>query len=257
MGDLSTQPLMKNHFAEIAPSYEDVRLTDMAPVRSITSFLCDGPLKGIDVGCGNGRYTRLLAQHIGQRLTLLATDASQEMLDVLATSSPEFQTHCFDAEALPLASGEYDFITTFNAVHHFDIPRFFAEARRLLKPKGLLFIYTRTPAQNAQTIWGKCFPMFKQVETRLRGVGDFLSMAMDLEFATVDIEIFRYHRVASLHELVRRARSFHYSTFRLIPEEHFEDCIAAFQRIVRKTYVEPDQVKWIDSNVLFVFRKPK
>ena len=250
-----TQPIMKNHFAEIAASYEDVRLTDMEPVRSIMPFLCNGPLKGIDVGCGNGRYTRLLAQHIGQRLTLVAADASQEMLDVLAIGSPELQTYCSNAEALPLASGEYDFITTFNAVHHFDIPRFFAEACRLLKPKGLLFVYTRTPAQNAQSIWGRCFPMFNQVETRLRRIGDFLSMAIECEFAVANIEVFRYHRVASLQELVRRARSFHYSTFRLIPEEHFEDCIAAFERIV-KTNVDSGQVKWVDSNVLLVFGKP-
>jgi len=248
---------MENHFAEIAPSYEEIRTTDMDPVLSIMSFLSDGPLHGIDVGCGNGRYTRLLAQHIGQRLNLVATDASQEMLNVLAADSPEFQAHCSNAEALPLASGEYDFITTFNAVHHFDIPRFFAEARRLLKPNGLLFIYTRTPAQNAQTIWGKCFPLFNQVETRLRGVGDLLSMAIDSEFAAADIEIFRYGRAASLQELVRRARSFHYSTFRLIPEENFEGCIGAFERIVREVHADPDRVKWIDGNVLLVFRKPK
>jgi len=248
---------MKNHFAEIAPSYEDVRLTDTEPVLFIMPFLRDGPLKGIDLGCGDGRYTRLLAQHIGQRLTLVAVDASQEMLDVLATSSPELQTHCSVAESLPLASGEYDFITTFNAVHHFDIPRFFAEARRLLKPKGLIFIYTRTPAQNAQTIWGRYFPMFNRVETRLRTVGDFLSMGIKCGLAVANIEAFRYRRVASLQELVRRARSFHYSTFRLIPEEHLEDFIAIFERIIREAYVEPDQVKWIDNNVLIVFRKPK
>jgi SAM-dependent methyltransferase len=158
---------------------------------------------------------------------------------------------------MPLNSGEYDFITTFNAVHHFNIPRFFEEAFRLLKPQGLLFIYTRTPAQNAQTIWGKCFPLFKQAETRLCNIGDFLNMAMDSKFKVEDIEIFRYGRVASLQELVRRARSFHYSTFRLIPQERFEDCVAAFERIVREVHDNPDQVKWIDSNVLFVFRKPK
>lgn len=251
------QPVMENHFAGIAPSYEDIRLTDMEPVLSILPFLCSGPLKGIDVGCGNGRYTRLLAQHIGPRLVLAGADASQEMLDVLTASSPEIQTHCANAETLPLPSGEYDFITTFNAVHHFDIPLFFAESCRLLEPKGFLFIYTRTPAQNAQTIWGKCFPMFIQVETRLRKASDFLSMATERGFATADIRVFRYHRVASLQELVNRARSFHYSTFRLIPEGQFEDCLATFERIIRAAYSDPGQVKWIDSNILLVFRKPK
>lgn len=249
--------LMKNHFAEIAPSYDKIRLTDIEPVHSIMSFLPDGPLEGIDVGCGNGRYTLLLAEHIGQRLNLVAVDTCQEMLDIIVLGSPGLQTHWADAEVMPLASGEYDLITTFNAVHHFDIPRFFAEAYRLLKPKGLLFIYTRTPAQNAETVWGKCFPMFNQVETRLRKASDFLSMAMGQGFAVADIEIFRYHRAASLQELVRRARSFHYSTFRLIPKEHLEGCIAAFKRIVREAYDEPDQVKWIDSNMLLVFKKSK
>jgi len=248
---------MKNHFAELSKYYDDVRLTDIEPVISISNFLKSGSAKGIDAGCGNGRYTRLLMNHLAPELTIVGADASQEMLDELVKSSSDCQTICSNAETLPLPSGEYDFITTFNAVHHFDIPRFFDEAYRLLKPRGFLFIYTRTPAQNAQTIWGQCFPMFCRVETRLHNASYFLSMTIKRWFWVSDIEVFRYHRVASLQELVCRARSFHYSTFRLIPEENFENCIAAFERIVREAHVDPDQVKWIDSNLLLVFRKLK
>jgi ubiquinone/menaquinone biosynthesis C-methylase UbiE len=43
-------------------------------------------------------------------------------------------------------------------VHHFDLGRFLAAAARVLKPGGQLFIYTRTPQQNARTIWGQYFP---------------------------------------------------------------------------------------------------
>ena len=42
------QPVMEDHFARIAPSYEDIRLTDVEPVLSILPFLCSGPLKGIE-----------------------------------------------------------------------------------------------------------------------------------------------------------------------------------------------------------------
>lgn len=254
---MNTKAIMTNHFAELAPEYSQVRLTDSDPVLSVREFLKKGPLKGIDIGCGDGRYTRLLSKFMGPSVKLIAADTSLEMLGILANNSPGCELLCAGAEAMPLNSGEYDFITTFNAVHHFNIPRFFEEVFRLLKPQGLLFIYTRTPAQNAQTIWGKCFPLFKQAETRLCKIGDFLNMAMDSKFKVEDIEIFRYGRVASLQELVRRARSFHYSTFRLIPEDKFEDCVDAFERIVKEVHGDPDQVKWIDSNVLLVFRKPK
>ena len=258
-----SKTLMKEHFADLARSYEEVRLTDLEPVIAIRNFLKrgSGPATGIDVGCGSGRYTRLLENHLGPWLTIAGADTSQEMLDVLATSSPGIPTICGDAESLPLPDGEFDFITTFNAVHHFDIPRFFDEARRLLKPDGLLFIYTRTPDQNARTIWGQCFPMFCQVETRLRDASYFMALAINRGFGIADIRVFRYHRVASLLDLVHRARSYSYSTFRLIPADLFEPCLVAFTRILRHAYGNPAMnlnfIKWIDSNLLLVFRKLK
>ena len=45
-----------------------------------------------------------------------------------------------------------------------DLGRFLAAGARVLKPGGLLFIYTRTPQQNARTIWGRYFPGFTEHE---------------------------------------------------------------------------------------------
>src|SRR5260221_649031 len=71
------------------------------------------------------------------------------------------------AEELPLRSASLDVVSAFNCIHHFALARFLAAAARVLRPDGQLFIYTRTPQQNARTIWGRYFPGFTGHEQRL------------------------------------------------------------------------------------------
>ena len=73
-----------------------------------------------------------------------------------------------EAEQLPLADRSVDIVTSFNAVHHFDLERFTREVARVLRPGGHLFVYTRTPEQNAESIWGRAFPGFLSHESRLQ-----------------------------------------------------------------------------------------
>jgi SAM-dependent methyltransferase len=49
-----------DHFEQVAAVYESLRTTDEAPVRRIGQLLPDRPVTGLDVGCGTGRYSRLL-----------------------------------------------------------------------------------------------------------------------------------------------------------------------------------------------------
>jgi len=246
---------LENHFAELAPTYDEVRLTDIAPVFSIRRRLNNRRVKGIDVGCGNGRYTRLLVKFIGRKLTIIGADSSREMLVEMTNRSNGHRVLQASAESLPLKDGEYEFITTFNAVHHFDIAGFLDEAHRLLKPGELLFIYTRTPEQNTQTIWGRCFPLFCEFEDRLFTKKGLLSLALEHKFEIVNVEDYVYTRFSSPQELLRKARSFHYSTFRLIPEHLFETCMVKFERNLAEITMDSGLVTWFDSNVLYTLRK--
>ena len=49
-----------DHFDRVAAVYESLRTTDEAPVRRIVQLLPDRPVTGLDIGCGTGRYSRLL-----------------------------------------------------------------------------------------------------------------------------------------------------------------------------------------------------
>ena len=71
------------------------------------------------------------------------------------------------AEQLPFRDASLDLVTAFNCVHHFDLGRFLTSVAQVLAPGGQLFIYTRTPQQNARTIWGRYFPGFTEHEHRL------------------------------------------------------------------------------------------
>src|SRR6516162_2998207 len=71
---------MGDHFGRVAAVYESLRTTDEAPVRAIGQFLPDRPVTGLDVGCGTGRYSRLLRELLPDGSLLAASDVSAAML---------------------------------------------------------------------------------------------------------------------------------------------------------------------------------
>src|SRR5439155_4402577 len=198
------------HFERVAVVYESLRTTDEAPVRAIGLLLPDRPVTGLDTGCGTGRYTRLLRALLPDGSRLAATDVSAAMLAQLKAANCG---HTFGvvpllaaAEELPLRAASLDLVTAFNCIHHFDLGRFLAAAARVLKPGGQLFIYTRTPQQNARTIWGRYFPGFTEHEQRLHSeaaLRDAVQRADGLQMAAT--QTFRHQRTSTAERLAAQA----------------------------------------------------
>ena len=65
------------HFERVATVYESLRTTDEAPVHAIGQFLPGRPVTGLDIGCGTGRYTRLLRGLLPHGSLLAGCDLSQ------------------------------------------------------------------------------------------------------------------------------------------------------------------------------------
>ena len=113
------------HFERVAAVYESLRTTDEAPVRTICQLLPDRPVTGLDVGCGTGRYTRMLrallpggsllagdAAHVhypvgGQGLNIGMQDAVNlgwKLAQVASGTSPEDLLDTYHAERHPVVA---------------------------------------------------------------------------------------------------------------------------------------------------------
>ena len=168
---------LHEHFSTVARVYRELRTTDEAPIRFIRDKLAGlASIRAADVGCGAGRYGLLLFRHL-PNLHLTCVDVNPEMLEQLsaylaANGTRDFETVASGVEELEFEDGSLDCVFTFNAVHHFDFRAFIGKARDATRQSGGIFIYTRTPSQNAGTIWGRYFPGFLDKETRLYHLAD-------------------------------------------------------------------------------------
>ena len=87
-----------------------------------------------DAGCGNGQASVALASHFHR---VFATDPSASQIKSAETrANIDYRVEPGERCTLPSASA--DLVTVAQALHWFDFARFFAEARRVLKPRGVL-----------------------------------------------------------------------------------------------------------------------
>jgi ubiquinone/menaquinone biosynthesis C-methylase UbiE len=240
------------HFERVAAVYESLRTTDEAPVRAIGQLLPDRPVTGLDIGCGTGRYSRLLRALLPDGSRLAASDVSAAMLAQLKAASrghalrvvPLLST----AEQLPFRDASLDVVTAFNCVHHFDLGRFLTAVARVLAPGGQLFIYTRTPQQNARTIWGRYFPGFTEHEQRLHSqaaIRDAVKRTGGLKM--VATQTFSHPRTSTAERLQAQAEGRHYSTFSRYTPQELRASIATF--LAR---LPSPEVCWVDEHLLVV-----
>jgi ubiquinone/menaquinone biosynthesis C-methylase UbiE len=241
-----------SHFDAIASSYRTVRTTDEQHVSHIRGQLPDRPLVGIDIGAGTGRYTERLLDTLKPESLLIGADFNHSMLVRLAREEERRRIPAVGciSEKLPFAGSSVDFVTTFNAVHHFDLCQFVNEVARVLKPGGDLFIYTRTPAQNANSIWGRHFPDFAARETRLHDEARF-QQALS-QFDVVKMTCFEFTRRATRARLIDQVRHHHYSTFALYEPDELADALDRFLDNLGET----TEQCWQDRNLLVHARRP-
>jgi ubiquinone/menaquinone biosynthesis C-methylase UbiE len=249
---------MEEHFLAVAEKYNDIRTTDHEPIEYIRDLLSEyEACAAVDVGCGPGRYALLLLQMLPQ-LHLICLDQNSKMIAettrlLLGANIDRFKAVIADAAELPLDSNSVDVVFVFNAVHHFIMPAFLRQARRVLKADGTIVIYTRLPSQNETSIWGKHFPDFSTVERRLYSLDNIEAVMRSVPGLALDtIKLFRFNRMSSLEGLIEKARAGHYSTFGLYTKERLEECIAEFRENVMRNYSDLNQIGWTDGNVLLI-----
>jgi SAM-dependent methyltransferase len=123
-----------DHFSGVAAAYAASRPDyppDLAAHLAATS-----PGRGLawEAGCGSGQFTRVLAAHFA---AVRATDLSTEQI-AAAPALPGVSWAAAPADRSGLPAGSADLVTAAQAAHWFDLPAFYAEARRVARPGAVI-----------------------------------------------------------------------------------------------------------------------
>lgn len=101
----------------------------------------------LDVGCGSGALSGLLANAGGDVTSIDLTQAAVELAERnAALNRTRFEVVRGDAENLPFAARHYDYVFSWGALHHSEnFERALAEVARVLKDRGrgLIMVYHR------------------------------------------------------------------------------------------------------------------
>jgi len=124
----------KDHFSEISTAYAAHRPSYPAALVDFLARLAPARRLAWDAGCGSGQLSALLA---GPFERVVATDASPEQIGQ-ATSHARVEYRCARAEASGLPERVADLATAAQAAHWFDLPSYYAEVRRVVRPGGIV-----------------------------------------------------------------------------------------------------------------------
>ncbi|MEO8673013.1 MAG: class I SAM-dependent methyltransferase [Tahibacter sp.] len=128
----------KDHFSGHAAVYRDARPHYDPAMFTWLAAQAPGHALAWDVGCGSGQASVALAAHFS---TVIATDPSAEQIaNAEACSNVEYRVE--PAEQASLADASVDLISVAQALHWFDLARFHAEAHRVLRPAGVIAVWT-------------------------------------------------------------------------------------------------------------------
>ena len=260
---------LSDHFAKVSERYRTLRELDLDAVRLVSERVArtadpGRPVRLMDVATGSGRYldavSHCLVSVLAMEVVPIGLDLSPAMLTQarIRNGHPGLHArHLVGAvETLPLRTSSCDVMTCFNAVHHVDLARFAGEASRVLTPSGQLVVYTRTPAQNRRTIWGRYFPEFATRETRLYGVDDLrVALQATGAFTSVRAQTVPWTVTTSLARLVEQATHYHYSTFRLYSDDALRAAIDTFRQRVRQAFRDATRITHDNDHVLVMAQR--
>lgn len=135
---MATRESFADHFSSKAVSYSQYRPGYPAELFTYLSSLCPSHDLVWDCAAGSGQAACQFSGHFD---SVVASDASFEQIKNVRSDENLFHLSCL-AEQPPFVDHRFDLITVAQALHWFDLDRFYAEVKRLLKPRGVLAVWS-------------------------------------------------------------------------------------------------------------------
>ncbi len=137
-----------DHFSGVASQYAAFRPRYPDAVFDFLAREAPAQDEAWDAGTGSGQAAIGVARHFRH---VTATDASAAQIEH-ATPHPRVRYRVAPAEASGLEDHGVDLVTVAQAVHWFDRERFWKEVRRVLRPRGVIAIWTYRLFETASDI---------------------------------------------------------------------------------------------------------
>jgi ubiquinone/menaquinone biosynthesis C-methylase UbiE len=157
-----TNPIVYN---QIGNGYNRTRRADPYIAQRLHALL--SPIDGghyLDIGCGTGNYTAMLAD---MGLDITGVDPSEAMLEEARTKLPVLQWLYGTAENIPLPNDSMDGAVATLTLHHWkNLDEGFKEMARVLKPGAVWVIFTFTPEQERSYWLNHFFPNMMRRSTQ-------------------------------------------------------------------------------------------
>jgi len=234
----------KDHFSALAAGYAVFRPDYPQALFEYLAAVAPRGECAWDCATGSGQAAVALARHF-QRV--IATDASAEQI---AKAHPHPRVHyaVAAAEDSDLPSRSVDLVTVAQALHWFDLPRFFTEVDRVLRPDGVLAVWTynlfRTDIAELdaaiQRLYGDVLDGYWPPERRLveRGYQD-----LAIPFTALAVPTFEMHSCWDATHLLGYLRT--WSAVRHYRESCGTDPVAALEEEVRaRAGAQSLEIRW-------------
>jgi SAM-dependent methyltransferase len=156
--------VFKDHFSTLAAAYAAFR-PDYPPELFVwLAGLCERHALAWDCGTGNGQAAPGLAAHF---IRVIATDASVSQIaeahQASAQGPANIEFRVAPAERSGLADATVDLLLVAQAAHWFDLDAFYAEARRVLRPGGIIALLTYSAHRVSPEVDGPALHFYRDV----------------------------------------------------------------------------------------------
>lgn len=194
---------------------------------TLTAMRFGPKMRVLDVGCGTGRFTRLLGER-GADVT--GVDRSEIMLEQARAQTDGGNPKYVRVDAVDQLPGRaWDAITAFFSIHHFSsIDRFLLLAKQHLAPGGTLAIASFPHRHFIESPFADFFPSFAGIDlARFPSAPAVVRMLRQTGFADIEERELTgqvTQDYATLEDLVRNK---YVSTFHLLDEREFQAGLAS------------------------------
>ena len=241
----TSTPPTRNWFDQGGQAYARFRPEYPRELATFLASLAPDNRLAVDVGCGNGQLTQLLAPCFDR---VVGIDPSA---DQIANAVPDdrIDYRCAPAEHIPVADGGASLVAAAQAAHWFDLPAFYGEVRRIGRPGAVLALASYGVLQFDPSLDARFQAFYRDeigpywpAERKLVDTG---YATIDFPFAELAAPVLEINCTWSLPQFLGYLTT--WSAVRRAREAGREDLLTAFADDIGAAWGDPDRerlVRW-------------